>query len=146
MSDLEIIEREVSSWPQVSVHPHRFGGREFRFGSAEIGHIHKGGIVDIPFTRSIHDAVLSEGMAEEHHWVPNSGWVTFRIRHPQELSHAIRLLRLSYLRYGLKTTDDPQKMLQIESEELQLSARFKALLEVFVPKSAKPASAEPVSA
>jgi len=146
MSDLEIIEREVSSWPQVSVHPHRFGGREFRFGAAEIGHVHRGGIVDIPFTRSIHDALLSEVMAEQHHWVPNSGWITFRIRHPEELSHAIWLLRLSYLRYALKTADDPQKLLHGASEELQLSPRFKALLEGFIPKSAKEASAEPVSA
>lgn len=146
MSDLESIEREISSWPQVSVHPHRFGGREFRFGAAEIGHVHHGGTVDIPFTRFIHDALLSEGMAEEHHWVPNSGWVTFRIRHPRELSHAIWLLRLSYLRYALKNAADPQKMLQGESEELRLNLRFKALLAVFIPKSAKEASAEPMPA
>jgi hypothetical protein len=146
MRDLEKLEREVSSWPKVSVHPHRFGGREFRFGAAEIGHVHAGGVVDIPFTRSIHDALLNEGLAEEHRWVPDSGWITFRFCSPQELSHAVWLLRLSCLRYALKTAEDPHKMFQNESEELQLSARFKALLEAFIPRSAKQASAEPVSA
>jgi hypothetical protein len=49
---LKKLEDKVSTWPQVSVHPHRFGDREFRFGSAEIGHVHAGGMVDIPFPRS----------------------------------------------------------------------------------------------
>lgn len=136
MGDLEKLEHEVLSWPMVSVHPHRFGGREFRFGAAEIGHVHAGGVVDIPFTRSIHDALLSEGLAEEHPWVPNSGWITFRLGNSKELNHAVWLLRLSYLRYALKTVDDPQKLFDNESEKLHLSSRFKTLLEVFIPKSA----------
>src|SRR5438128_9450228 len=76
MKHLKKLEDDVSTWPNISVHPHRFGGREFRFGSAEVGHIHAGGIVDIPFPRSVHDVLLAEGLAEEHRWVPNSGWIT----------------------------------------------------------------------
>jgi hypothetical protein len=132
-TDLEKLEHAVSLWPKVSVHPHRFGGREFRFGAAEISHVHVGGIVDIPFTRSIHDALLSEGLAEEHQWLPNSGWVTFRFR-------------TSYLRQALKTANYPYSLVETESEELQLSSRFKALLEAFIRKSPKPVPAEPVSA
>ena len=41
------LENGISTWPQITVHPHRFGGREFRFGAAEVGHIHTGGIVGI---------------------------------------------------------------------------------------------------
>ena len=115
MKYLEKLEQEVSSWPQVSSHPHRFGGREFSFGSAEIGHIHTGGIVDIPFPRSVRDALLVDRLAEEHHWVPNSGWITFRIRSEQDLKHAFWLMRLSYLRYSLKTSTDPRKLLEILS-------------------------------
>ena len=59
--------QELSSWPDVTTHPHRFGGREFRFKAAEIGHIHTGGIVDIPFPRLVRDSLLAEGLAEEHH-------------------------------------------------------------------------------
>jgi hypothetical protein len=129
------LEQEVSSWPNVSVHPHRFGGREFRFGSAEIGHIHPGVVVDIPFPRSVRDALLADGLAEEHHWVPNSGWITFRIRSEQDLKHAFWLMRLSYLRYSLKTSADPRKLLEQESENLVFNPQFKSLLEPFVSKS-----------
>lgn len=95
MRHLKTIEDEISTWASVSVHPHRFGGREFRFGNAEIGHVHTGGTVDVPFPRSLRDALLAEGLAEEHHWVPNSGWVTFHIRSGGDLRHALSLLRLS---------------------------------------------------
>src|SRR5882724_8068627 len=48
MKHLKKLEEVVSAWPQVSVRPHRFGGKEFRFGSAEIGHAHVGGVVGHP--------------------------------------------------------------------------------------------------
>jgi len=135
MNKLVKLEEEVSAWPNISVHPHRFGGREFLFGAAEVGHVHIGGIVDIPFPRSIHDALLSEGLAEEHRWVPNSGWVTFRILSEEDLQHALWLMRLSYLRYSLKTAANPRKLFEQEGEQLRLSPRFKSLLEPFVPKN-----------
>jgi hypothetical protein len=146
MRFLDEIERQVLAWPQVSAHSHRFGGREFRFRAAEIGHIHTGGIVDIPFPRPLRDALLDEGLAEEHHWVPNSGWITFRARSEDDLNHALWLIRLSYLRYAVKTAADPQALVERESEQLHLSPRFKTLLAAFFPNSAKPASAGAVPA
>lgn len=136
MRYLESLEKQVSAWPEVSLHLHRFGGREFRFRSAEIGHIHEGGIVDIPFPRSVRDALLDERLAEEHYWVPNSGWVTYRIRSEEGLKQALWLLRLSYLRYALKTAADPKEMWDREADALGLSARFRSLLEPFIPVSA----------
>jgi hypothetical protein len=143
---LKKLEEEVSGWQHVSVHAHRFGGMEFRFGDAEVGHVHTNGIVDIPFPRSVRDALLADGLAEEHHWVPNSGWITFQMCSEEDLPHALWLMRLSYLRYALKTSADPQKRFEQESEELRLGPRFKSLLEPFVPKTAKHASAEPLPA
>jgi hypothetical protein len=145
MKHLTKLEDEVCAWPTISIHPHRFGGREFRFGSAEVGHVHTGGVVDIPFPRSVRDALLGEGLAEEHRWVPNSGWITFRIRTEQDLNHALWLMRLSYLRYALKTASDPRRLFEHESEQLHLSPEFKSLLEPFVPKTANHVSAEPLS-
>ncbi len=133
MKPLKKLEDTVASWPQISVHPHRFGGREFRFANAEVGHVHDGGIVDIPFPRSIRDALLTEGLAEEHHWVPNSGWTTFRVRSDKDIQHATWLMRLSYFRHALKTAEDPQQLFTEASRELELNARFKSLLEQFVP-------------
>jgi hypothetical protein len=146
MNRLKNLEHEISAWPHVSIHPHRFGSREFRFGDAEVGHIHTGGVVDIPFPRSIRDAVLEEGLAEEHRWVPNSGWITFRVRSEGDLKHALWLMGLSYLRYALKISADPRRLLEQESERLQLSSQFKFLLERFVPKTANQSTSEPLSA
>jgi hypothetical protein len=136
----------VSASPNVSVHPHRFEGREFQFGDAEVGHVHTNGIVDIPFPRSIRDALLADSLAEPHHWVPNSGWITFQMRSEEDLSHALWLMRLSYLRYALKTSTDPRKLFEQESEALRLNPRFKSLLDPFVPQGANEVSAEPLSA
>jgi hypothetical protein len=140
------LEQGVSGWQHASVHPHRFGGMEFRFGDAEVGHVHTNGIVDIPFPRSVRDALLADGLAEEHRWVPNSGWITFQMRSEKDLTHALWLMRLSYLRYALKFSTTPQKVFEQESEELRLSPRFKSLLEPFVPRTATHASSEPLPA
>jgi Family of unknown function (DUF5519) len=146
MWHLKKLEEEVSAWPQVSVHLHRFGGKEFRFGRAEIGHVHVGGVVDIPFPRSIRDALLAEGLAEEHRWVPNSGWTTFRMRSEEDLQHALWLMRLSYVRYAVKTASDPRGLLEQESGQLQLSPKFRSLLEPLVPPAVRQAVTEPLSA
>jgi hypothetical protein len=102
MKYLNQLEQAVAGWPEVSARPHRFGGREFRFRHAEVGHLHDNGIVDIAFPRAVHDALLAEGLAVEHHWIPNSGWTTFHVRNEEDVSHALWLLRLSYTRYTSK--------------------------------------------
>ena len=121
--------------------------KEFLFESAEVGHIHTGGIMDIPFPRAVRNALLAAGLAEQHRWVPNSGWVTFHVRsgNDEDLSHALWLMRLSYIRYALKTATDPREMLEQESAELNLSPEFKSLLERFVPQAADHVSTEPLA-
>ena len=137
MELLKRLEETVASWPRISVHAHRFGGREFRFANAEVGHVHYRGIVDIPFPRSIRDALLTEELAEEHRWVPNSGWITFRIQSEKDLQHAVWLMRLSYFRYALKTVCDPREMFAEAIRELKLNAQSISLLEQFVPLNKK---------
>ena len=146
MNRLEEFVEKVSSWAGISVHPHRFGGKEFQFGSAEVGHVHTGGVVDIPFPRAIRDALLEEHLAEEHHWVPNSGWITFRVKSENDLKHALWLMELSYLRYALKTAVNADAVFAAETEQLRLSPRFRSLLEPFARKSIKADSAQPLSA
>ena len=134
MIQVQGLIEEVSKWPDVTIHPHRFGGREFRFGKAEIGHVHPGGTLDIPFPRPIRDALLKGGHAEEHRWVPDSGWTTFQIRREGDFAHALELLRLSYLRYAVKTAADPHDFLKQEKEALKLLPEFVVLLEGVVPQ------------
>lgn len=142
---LKSLEEEVSAWPHISVHPHRFGGREFRCGSAELGHVHNSGMVDIPFPRPVRDALLAEGLAEEHRWVPDSGWITFQVRSEEDFKHAVWLMRLSYLRYALKTAADPRELLDQQCEELHLSPRFRSLLEPFLPLKAPGVLTQPLA-
>ena len=144
MTQLRKLEEQVAAWPHVSVHPHRFGGREFRFGNAELGHVHVRGTLDIPFPRNVRDALLADGLAEEHRWVPNSGWTIFRVRSEEDLKHALWLMRLLYLRYALKAAADANKLFEQESEALHLSLGFKSLLEKFVPSDANRFVAEPL--
>ena len=53
-----------------------------------------------------------------NYWVPNSGWITFRIRCEKDLDYAVWLMRLSYLRYSLKTAPESQKLFERETEKL----------------------------
>ena len=132
------LKDEVSSWPGVSVHPHRFAAREYRFGKAEVGHVHFWGDVDIPFPRSVHDFLLERHLAEQHRWVPDSGWTTFRIHDDSEVEHAVWLMRLSYLRYTLKSATRPSELLKFEAERLHLSADLVAILSRFIPAAVAP--------
>lgn len=97
----------------------------------------RGGILDIPFLRTIRDALLDEGLAERDHRVPGSGWITFSIRTGHDLDDALWLARLSHGRYVLRTSKDPNQALTRLSDELRLSSRFKSLLEPFLPRSSK---------
>jgi hypothetical protein len=92
------IAAEVSSWNGVSVHPHRFGGVEFRLGRRELGHVHQNGLVDLPFPVRTRERLVAEGTAEPHHILPESGWVSVRVRRDADVPRAIELFRLNYER------------------------------------------------
>jgi len=133
---LEALEQQVSSWPNVSTHPHRFGGREFRVGSAEIGHTHTAGDVDIPFPRSVRDAASGRRPRGGAPLGPKFRMDYVHVRTEGDVKHAGWLMRLSYLGYALKIASDPRRVLDEYSEELQSSSKLKSLLEPFVPRLA----------
>ena len=95
-SPSQTIRSAVSSWPGTSEAPHRFGGVEFKLGSRDIGHLHGDRLLDVPFTRKVHDALIAAGRAEPHHVLPQSGWISFRIGSNDDVDNAIALLRQSY--------------------------------------------------
>lgn len=98
MRDLEAaFETEVTSWEGIQAVPHRFGGTEFQWNNVEIGHIHRGGMTDIPLTRRIREALVEADLAQLHHVLPESGWITFYIRTPADVETAQTLMRLSYI-------------------------------------------------
>ena len=92
----ETIRSAVSAWPGMSEAPHRFGGVEFLLGKREIGHLHGNVLLDTPFPRKVRDALVAAGEAEPHHVLPQSGWISFRIRSAKDAEAAVGLLRKSY--------------------------------------------------
>lgn len=86
----------VVQWEEIEHAPHRFGGTEFRLGHREVGHVHGDNLVDVPFPLRVRDELVKSGDAEPHHILPQSGWVSVFLRHPEDVGRAIRLLRKSY--------------------------------------------------
>jgi hypothetical protein len=95
MTNSEIIHTAMLEQPGVSAHPHRFGGTEYRLGTREIGHIHGESLVDIPFPKPVHDELISNGIVEKHHILPDSGWISFYLRQPKDALVAVDLLKRS---------------------------------------------------
>jgi hypothetical protein len=99
---------EVGDWPGVETAPHRFAGTEFRLGDREFGHVHRGGLLDVNFTRRLRDLLVAEGRTGPHHVVPDSGWTSFAVREPDDVARARWLLRLSYLYTALLRRRTPE--------------------------------------
>jgi hypothetical protein len=91
-----LIEREVLSWPNVTAHPHRFGGVEFQVNQHEIGHLHGDRLADLPFPVRVRRELVADGRALPHHILPDTGWVSYYLRSVDDLAGAIALFRLNY--------------------------------------------------
>ena len=92
----ERISAVLATWPGVTTAAHRFGGIEFRLGRRELGHLHGSHLADIPLPRRVRDQVITDGRAQPHHILPDSGWISAPIRQPADIDNVIDLLRLSY--------------------------------------------------
>lgn len=93
----ERITREVLAWSGMTVADHRFGGVEYLYnGRREIGHIHGDRLVDIPFPKAVRNEIVGAGLAQPHHLLADSGWVSFTIREDKDVDEALALLKRSY--------------------------------------------------
>jgi hypothetical protein len=97
MGAADRIETAVTRLQGVTAHDHRFGGREFRLGRRELGHLHGDRLADLPFPTRIAAMLVETGRAEPHRFA-RGGWVSFRIRGEEDVDAAIELFRLSYER------------------------------------------------
>ena len=94
----ERIAAEVGAWDGVTVHPHRFGGVEFRVGRRELGHLHGSRLADLPFPTRVRERLVAEGKAQPHHILPESGWVSVPIRTDDDVQRVVGLFRMNYER------------------------------------------------
>ena len=92
----KMITQILSSWDGVSTAAHRFGGVEYRLGTRELGHIHGDALVDIPFPKKVHDEIVDARLAEPHHILPETGWVSLYLRDEADIQKEIDLLKRSY--------------------------------------------------
>ena len=92
----EYITQKIQLWTGVTIHPHRFGGTEYRLGKREIGHIHGDHLVDIPFPTKVRHEIVEAGLAEPHHILKESGWISLYLRSSEDVERAIALLRRSF--------------------------------------------------
>jgi hypothetical protein len=92
----ELIEREVASWPGVTVEAYRGGMVFFHVGRREIGHLHGGRFADLPFPVRIREQLVGAGKADLHYLHPKSGWITCYIRSEQDVEGVVELFRLNY--------------------------------------------------
>jgi predicted DNA-binding protein (MmcQ/YjbR family) len=92
----QTIRTTVAAWPGLAEASHRFGGVEFKIGKREIGHLHGDTLLDVPFPKKVRDDLVAAGRADPHHILPQSGWISFRIRSTPDVDAAVALLRQSY--------------------------------------------------
>src|SRR5215469_3695262 len=93
---LETVKKELLSWPYVTAEPHRFGGLEFRLNKREIGHIHGDRVADLPFPMDIRNKLVNSGRVSAHHFLPQSGWVSYWIKGEQDIPNVIELFKMRY--------------------------------------------------
>jgi hypothetical protein len=98
----EKIESEVGGWPGVETRAHRFGGVEFRVNGHEIGHLHGERMADLPFPVRMREELVAAGAARVHHVLPQTGWVSYRIRGEKDVAGALDLFRKNYERLTVR--------------------------------------------
>jgi hypothetical protein len=98
LSLTEAVRRELLAHDDVVEATHRFGGIEFRLGRRELGHLHGEQLADLPFPRRVRDELVAAGRAVPHHVLPESGWVSRRVRGPRDIDAVVELFRMSYER------------------------------------------------
>ena len=105
---VETIVDAASDWPEMRVGPHRFNAVEFLLADHEIGHIHRdGGMLDINFPKRMRDTLVEEDRTGDHHFAPNTGWTSYRVRSDDDVDDGLWLLRVSYLYRALTQRRKP---------------------------------------
>ena len=94
----EVAKREILSWPGVRVHDHRFGGLEFRVNGREMGHMHGDELADLPLPKDVGKKLIAQGKVSPHHFIPQSGWISYYINGAHDVPGLIELFRMQYER------------------------------------------------
>ena len=62
----------------------------------EIKHLHGSRMADLPLPVRMRKELVAEGKAEPHHALPQTGWVSYYPRGPEDALAVVELFRLNY--------------------------------------------------
>jgi len=104
MDDVEaqVLKIEGTSWSL-----HKYGGLQFNYLGKEIGHLHSNGLLDVLYSRTVKDKLKMDGRIQDHHVFANSGWISFYLEHPADVSYANELLLIAMQCVELKGVKRP---------------------------------------
>jgi hypothetical protein len=93
---ISAVETEAQRLPEVDLGVHRYGGIGFFFRGKEMSHIHGNGLLDCFVGRKKRDLLLreSDGITA-HHVFPQSGWISFFVRKPEDVEQALELIQIA---------------------------------------------------
>lgn len=133
LSYVNYIRAEVSTWRDVNIGNHRYGGIEFTVRTRELGHMHENGTLDIPFGKPLKAQLVAERKATPHYIYPDSGWVTYQVQSWPHIYRAVWLLKLSYFHKLLdirRYSNEVNELLKQPCfEDLYLSQDVQLILE-----------------
>jgi hypothetical protein len=76
----------------TAAEPHRFGGIEFRLNKRE----HGDRVADLPFPMDVRNKLVNSGRVSAHHFLPQSGWISYWIKGEQDIPNVIDLFKMRY--------------------------------------------------
>jgi hypothetical protein len=92
---ISAVEKNAQQLPGVTVGPHRFGGIGFFLNGKESSHIHGNGLLDCFVGRANRDRLVRTANAQVHHVFPRSGWISFFVKGPADVEHAVELIQIA---------------------------------------------------
>ncbi len=92
---LAMVDRELLSWPGVAKESGRFTSTAYMLGRREIGHVHRNGVADLAFPRTVYVALIASGQAQPHQ-AGVRGVVSYWIENADDVGQVIALFRMNY--------------------------------------------------
>src|ERR1700751_539252 len=92
---MEMFENGIRRKYTMQTRPHRFGGVGFFIGTTEIGHLHGNGLLDLFVGKSFRAEEVRRGRALPHHVFPDSGWISFWLKSPADITRALELFEIA---------------------------------------------------
>ena len=92
---ISAIEKDAQRLAGVTLGPHRFGGIGFFRGGKELSHIHGNGLLDCFVGQANRNRLVQQGSAAAHHIFPRSGWISFFVKEPADVEHALELIQIA---------------------------------------------------